>query len=115
MVAVEKSLQRQGIVGRLLREAFEAGLDRSLRRSQVSTYVGNQAAIGAYAKAGFRVDRERRDPALEDMLGVPGMVTMVSEMRQPSFLYTRGSAFLACHVPEAFEAAHYGQSLIMLV
>ena len=119
-VAVKKSLQRQGIVGHLLREAFESGIDQSLQKSQVSTYVGNQAAIGAYAKAGFRVDRERRDPALEDLLGVPGMVTMVSELRPPSSVYARGStdltAFLTCHVSEAtFEAAQFSQTLMILV
>lgn len=115
-VAVEKSFQRQGIVGRLLREAFESGMDRSLHRSQISTYVGNQPAIGAYAKAGFRIDRERRDPALEDLLGVPGMVTMVSDLRQPSSLYARGSAFFACHIPEAaLEATQFSQTLMMLV
>lgn len=123
-VAVEESLRRQGIVGRLLQEAFEEGGHRSLQRSQVSTYVGNQAAIDAYAKAGYRIDRERHDPALKSLLGIPGMVTMVRELPAASALdksrHSRRSAdmtvFLTCHVSEAVtEAAQFGQTLMMLV
>ena len=79
-VAVEKAYRRRGIVGPLLQEALASGARRSLLRAQVSTYVGNEAAIGAYAKAGFSIDRERHDPDFEALLGVPGMVTMVRDL-----------------------------------
>lgn len=123
-VAVEKSFRRQGIVGHLLQKALDTGGHRSLQRSQVSTYVGNQAAIDAYAKAGFSIDRERRDPALEDLLGVPGMVTMMRALQAPSPditpKYARRSTditvFLTCHVSAAVsEAAQFGQTVMSLV
>ncbi|MFM9846312.1 MAG: GNAT family N-acetyltransferase [Hyphomicrobiaceae bacterium] len=123
-VAVEKSLRRQGIVSALLQKAFDTGAQRSLQQSQISTYVGNQAAINAYAKAGYSIERERHDPALKDLLGIPGMVTMVRALPAPSSdiksRYARGSTdltvFLTCHVSEAVsEAAHFGQTVMMLV
>jgi ribosomal protein S18 acetylase RimI-like enzyme len=123
-VAVEESLRRQGIISLLLQKAIDAGADRSLQQSQVSTYVGNEAAINAYAKAGYRVDRERHNPALATLLGISGMVTMVRELPAPASdiksRYTRRSAdvtiFLTCHVSEAVaEAAQFGQSVMMLV
>ena len=123
-VAVEESLRRQGIVGRLLREAINLGIDRSLQQSQVSTYVGNQAAIGAYVKAGYRIDCERRDPALKCLLGIPGMVTMVRALpaapqADSKPRHARRSdltILLTCHVSEAMsEAAQFGQTLMMLV
>jgi ribosomal protein S18 acetylase RimI-like enzyme len=79
-VAVENAFRRQGIVGHLLQQALGSGVRRSLLRSQVSTYVGNHAAIGAYEKVDFRIDRERRDPDFEALLGVPGMVTMLRQL-----------------------------------
>jgi ribosomal protein S18 acetylase RimI-like enzyme len=79
-VAVEKAHRRQGIVGPLLQEALASGAQRGLRRAQVSTYVGNEAAIGAYAKVGFHIHCERHDRDFEALLGVPGMVTMVREL-----------------------------------
>ena len=123
-VAVEESLRRRGIVGLLLQKALEAGAHRSLRRSQISTYVGNQAAINAYAKAGFRIDRERHDPALKSLLGIPGVVTMVRELPAApasdiKSRNARGSdvtVFLTCHASEAVtEAAQFGQTVMLLV
>lgn len=123
-VFVEESLRRQGIVGLLLDKAFDAGAERSLQRAQISTYVGNQPAIDAYVKAGFRIDRERHDPALKALIGIPGMVTMVRELPLMSSsdiksTYARGKAdltvFLTCHVSEAVsEAAYFSQTFMML-
>lgn len=124
-VAVEESLRRRGIVGLLLQKALEAGAHRSLQRSQISTYVDNQAAINAYAKAGFRIDRERHNPAFASLLGTPGMVTMVRELPAApasdiKSRYARRSTdmtvFLTCHVSEAVsEAAQFGQTVMLLV
>ena len=75
-----KAHRRQGIVGHLLQKTLASGVQRSLLRSQVSTYIGNEAAIRAYAEAGFYINRERHDPDFETLLGVPGMVTMVREL-----------------------------------
>jgi ribosomal protein S18 acetylase RimI-like enzyme len=123
-VAVEESRRRQGLVGLLLDKAFEAGAHRSLQRTRISTYVGNEAAIKAYAKAGYRVDRECHDAQLRNLLGISGMVTMVRDLPAASAAdksrYARGpadmTAFLTCHFTEAAsEAAHIGQSLMFLV
>lgn len=76
-VAVTQAHRGRGIADHLLRNALALGANRSMTRSQVSTYLGNQAAINAYRKAGFGFHRETRDPAFAALLGVPGMVTMV--------------------------------------
>lgn len=123
-VAVEASLRRQGIVGLLLDKAFDAGADRSLQRAQISTYIGNQPAIDAYAKAGFHIDRERHDPALKSLIGIPGMVTLVRDLPLMSSSdiksrYARRKAdltvFLTCHMSETMsEVAHFSQTFMML-
>jgi ribosomal protein S18 acetylase RimI-like enzyme len=76
-VAVLRNHRGQGIVGHLLRDVLALGANRSKARSQISTYLGNQAAVNAYRKAGFGFHFETRDPAFAALLGVPGMVTMV--------------------------------------
>lgn len=79
-VAVAMAHRGQGIAGQLLRKILALGADRSLCRSQVSTFLGNQPAINAYRKVGFRIEREYRDPDLAALLGTSGVLTMTREL-----------------------------------
>lgn len=94
-VAVEEGHRSRGICRELLREIFSVGADRGLQSAQISTYLGNHSATAAYAKAGFVVDTERRDPGFEALLGVPGMVTLRCALPKQSALaaVARKSAF----------------------
>lgn len=84
-VAVENAYRGLGVCGRLLGEILDIGAERNLRTSQVSTYLGNDRALSAYKGAGFQIETKRRDREFENLLGVPGMVTMRRELcRQPS-------------------------------
>lgn len=79
-VAVEGQHRRHGICSRLMDAILAEGAARTLRKAQISTYIGNDAAIAAYERAGFRTAQERRDPAFSDLLGVPGMVTLMRDL-----------------------------------
>lgn len=79
-VAVEIAHRGQGILTQLLQKILALGTNRSLPRSQISTYLGNQAAINAYQRAGFRIDREYRNANFADLLGSPGMLTMLRDL-----------------------------------
>jgi ribosomal protein S18 acetylase RimI-like enzyme len=76
-VAVEEHYRRRGVALRMLQEIIDRGTARSLPKAQISTYVGNMPAIGAYQRAGFKIDRELRDSDFANLLGVPGMVSML--------------------------------------
>jgi hypothetical protein len=52
------------------------GAQHARRAAQVSMYRGNDAAITAYVRAGFRAVREHRHPACATLLGVPGLLTL---------------------------------------
>lgn len=75
-VAVDEAHRRHGICSQLMQAILVEGAARALRAAQISTYLGNDAAITVYERAGFRTDREHRDPAFAAVLGVPGMLTM---------------------------------------
>ena len=57
-----------------------AGARRTLEKAQISTYIGNCAAVATYERAGFRIERERRDPAFAAILQAPGMITMTRDL-----------------------------------
>jgi ribosomal protein S18 acetylase RimI-like enzyme len=75
-VATDEGLRRRGICSRLLEAILAEGARHACRTAQVSTYLGNDAAITAYARAGFRAVSEHRHPACAAMLGVPGLLTL---------------------------------------
>ena len=81
-VAVEPEYRGRNICRQLLAKALELGAVRSLPLSQISIYMGNDAAIGAYNKAGFRTNREYRNPEFARLIGPPGMVAMTRELMQ---------------------------------
>lgn len=79
-VAVAPTHRRLGIAGRLLGEAIAKTRSAGAEQLQVSTYVDNAAAIAAYQKAGFTALQERRDPAVERLLGTPGLVELIRDV-----------------------------------
>jgi ribosomal protein S18 acetylase RimI-like enzyme len=85
-VYVEPHHRGRGVCGQLMDKVLAVGADRGLRRAQISTFIGNDNATAAYEKAGFRVEARRRAQEFEDLLGVPGMVTMQGDLRAKSAL-----------------------------
>jgi translation initiation factor 4G len=75
-VGVEASHRRHGICRQLLAAILAEGARRGCHRAQVSTYIGNDAAAAAYARAGFLSVSEHRTPAFEALLGAPGLLVM---------------------------------------
>jgi len=75
-VGTRPELRRKGLLARLLDRALEMGRERRIATAQISCLIGNDAAQRAYEGAGFRVVEERKDPAFEAMLGVPGFARM---------------------------------------
>ena len=72
-VAVRPEARGQGVAGRLLDAACEAGRSRGFQTAQLSYVIGNHAAERAYAKAGFQLVEESRHPDFEAAVGAPGL------------------------------------------
>jgi ribosomal protein S18 acetylase RimI-like enzyme len=75
-VGTRPELRRRGLLARLLDDALARGRACGLATAQIACLIGNEAAQRAYEKAGFRVVEERKDPAFEALLGVPGFSCM---------------------------------------
>lgn len=76
-VAVDAAHRRRGVCAKLMQEILAKGARQGLRKAQISTYAGNDAAIKTYERAGFRIESERSDPQFSAVLGVRGMITML--------------------------------------
>jgi hypothetical protein len=61
----------------VLRDAIRRGC----RLAQITTYLGNDAALRAYEKADFKVLDENRCSELEKILGVPGFVRLTRQLK----------------------------------
>ena len=79
-VATRPAFRRHGLVHDLLRAVVEVGRRRGFDRSQITLFIGNTAAESAYARAGYGVADQKRHPAFERLLGVPGLVRMVRDI-----------------------------------
>jgi len=66
------AFRRRGLVAALLERALAEGRRRGHRRAQISCLLGNEPALGAYQRAGFRVVETREDPEFAALLGAPG-------------------------------------------
>jgi ribosomal protein S18 acetylase RimI-like enzyme len=78
-VATLPEFRRCGLADSLVAEILRNGSDRGNRIAQLTILIGNVAAQRAYAKAGFRVEGEKRHPDFEAVLGAPGFMRMVRE------------------------------------
>jgi ribosomal protein S18 acetylase RimI-like enzyme len=79
-VAVEPQYSGRSICAQLIGKVLEMGAERLLPQSQISTYLGNEAAINAYKKLGFRINHERINPDFARLLGPGGMLAMTREL-----------------------------------
>jgi len=78
-VACMEHYRRRGLAQALLEEAVQRGSEAGCTCFQLNVYIGNELAIKAYEKCGFRVEGEKRDPAFETIFGCPGMYRMTLE------------------------------------
>jgi ribosomal protein S18 acetylase RimI-like enzyme len=79
-VATLPAFRRRGLVSRLLEDILDRGRGQGFRRAQINLYIGNEPALRAYEKHGFRPLDEWRDPYFEAEIGSPGMARLVRDL-----------------------------------
>lgn len=79
-VAAMPEFRGMGVIGSLLLETLGEARRRGCKLAQVSTYIGNEAAIAVYERAGFRFSDEKRCESLEAALGTPGFIRLVAQL-----------------------------------
>ena len=80
-VATLPHYRRRGLVGALIYEALRKASERGCRLAQITTYIGNDAALSAYEKSGFSVLDQKHCTELQKILGVPGFVRLTRELK----------------------------------
>jgi len=80
-VATLPEYRRRGLIHALIRQALDNARSRGSKLAQISTYIGNQGAISAYEKSGFRIRDEKRCAEVERALGAPGFVRLIRHLR----------------------------------
>jgi GNAT superfamily N-acetyltransferase len=63
----------RGFAVALLKYVVGEGRRNQLQHAQITFQIGNEAAERAYARAGFKFNDEKRDPAFERVTGAPGL------------------------------------------
>ncbi|MHC4049996.1 GNAT family N-acetyltransferase [Bradyrhizobium sp. 25ACV] len=71
-VSTDPAYRGRGLMQALIAHALDKGRAAGFTRSTISFLIGNEAAERAYAKAGFVLAEEKRDPAFEAIIGAPG-------------------------------------------
>ncbi|WP_454643551.1 GNAT family N-acetyltransferase [Bradyrhizobium liaoningense] len=71
-VATDPAYRGRGLVHALITHALDQGRAAGFGRATISFLIGNAPAERAYAKAGFVLAEEKRDPAFEAIIGAPG-------------------------------------------
>ena len=71
-VAIDPAYRGRGLVQALIARALDKGRAAGFTRATISFLIGNEPAERAYAKAGFALAEEKRDPAFEAIIGAPG-------------------------------------------
>ena len=79
-VATLPAFRRHGVASQLIDAILEQGRRYGYLRAQINLYIGNVAAETTYAKRGFTVREEKRDPYFEEAIGSPGMLSMVKDL-----------------------------------
>ncbi len=80
-VATKPEYRRRGYADILLDVILHDAFHRDCTLAQITTYMGNDAALLVYEKAGFKVLDEKRCTDLEKLLGVPGFVRLTRELK----------------------------------
>jgi len=71
-VATLAPYRGRGLVQALIEVALEGGRAAGFSQASISFLIGNDSAERAYAKAGFALAEEKRDPDFEAITGAPG-------------------------------------------
>ena len=71
-VATQPAYRGRGLVQALIGHALAAGREAGFARASISFLIGNDVAERSYAKAGFALAEEKRDPAFEALTGAAG-------------------------------------------
>lgn len=71
-VATDPAYRGRGLMQALIAQALDKGRAAGFHRATISFLIGNEPAERAYAKAGFALAEEKRDPAFEAIIGAPG-------------------------------------------
>lgn len=80
-VATLPQYRGHGIIGTLIEEALQNAIQSGCKLAQITTYIGNEAARRAYEKSGFKVLDEKRCREVQDILGVPGFIRLIRELK----------------------------------
>jgi ribosomal protein S18 acetylase RimI-like enzyme len=80
-VATLPEYQRRGLISALIEEVLSYASQRGCRLAQITTYLGNDAALAAYKKSGFKVLDEKRCAEVEQILRVPGFVRLTRALK----------------------------------
>jgi ribosomal protein S18 acetylase RimI-like enzyme len=80
-VATLPAYRRRGLASALMEGVLKEAARRGRRRAQILTYLGNQPALSAYEKLGFRVLDQKPCRELERILGAPGFVRLTRELK----------------------------------
>lgn len=75
-VATLPEFRRRGLVDRLMAEILDRGRARDASTSDISVFIGNDAAQRAYEKCGFEAIGEKRDMEFESVYKTPGIRTL---------------------------------------
>ena len=73
-VYTHPAARRRGISSRLIAQLLEDGRARAIKTAHVGTYIGNEAAIATYRRAGFDPFAECRHLDYEQRFRAPGLV-----------------------------------------
>jgi ribosomal protein S18 acetylase RimI-like enzyme len=80
-VATLPEFRRRGLIGALIREMLQTASGRGCRLAQITTYLGNDSAVSAYEKSGFRILDEKRCIEVQKILGVPGFIRLTRDIK----------------------------------
>jgi translation initiation factor 4G len=79
-VATRPEFRGRGLSSALLNHALREGRERGCKLVQITTFIGNEAALSVYQKCRFRFSDEKRCTEVALALGTPGFVRLVREL-----------------------------------
>jgi GNAT superfamily N-acetyltransferase len=79
-VATLPGHRKRGLAGALIGHVLPEGRAQGLDEAQITFLIGNDAAAGAYANAGFEFFAERRSAVFAAATGAPGLCRYVKRL-----------------------------------
>ncbi|HJT90301.1 MAG TPA: GNAT family N-acetyltransferase [Bryobacteraceae bacterium] len=79
-VATRPEYRRRGLMQLLLEESLREAAECGCRLAQITTFIGNDAALAGYRKSGFRIADEKRSDEFAAVLGSPGFVRLLRDL-----------------------------------